>query len=959
MALTVVQINIRNWKKNRYLLQCELANLHPDLILINEIGEIYDNSFKLLGYSSLCKSAGLYSGVGILVKRGLPYIEIPTTDLNTIAIKLYTVIGPIIIATSYIPPRIPHLPIIAYNKILNYNLPTVICGDLNAQHPFLHNTQGQGNARGKQLHNLALNKRLTYKGPDFQTYITRYKTGKPDVIVTNYHFNILHMHIQKGNHVGSDHIPVILKISTTPLKELRQPHLDLKTLDITKYKDELADCRLDSLNHQSIDQIDVNIDKIFNTVSEVVSRNCSSKHIKYTQSYKPTVRIKNKLKQLQSATLNYYTYGYPTLNKLHDMKEQLITIIKEDNGSNWSKVVDIATESYGDPKKFWRKIKNLMGGDPKTQVPFRIPYENDDSEDSDFGQDNVELLFDSQDKVECLVHTWKQIFTPNSATPNNLNIFNVTTWYHENKNALLPESIINHDRLIAGHPLLRPVEMSELKFSIQKLKNTKAPGPSHMRAVLIKNFPLNIKDGLIDIFNSMLCTKYFPDILLNIKMIFHNKKNADPSDPRNYRPISLIECLCKVFERIITNRLIYFGEFHNLFNEFQFGFRRGRSTQQIITMVAATLQENTKQGKVSLIGTRDISKAFDTVWHPGLMFKLHKFTDESVLISGLIHYYLTNRKVTIHHNNTTGTPFTPKAGVPQGSVIGPILFNIYVNDIPSPKYYDTIRPQFADDVVTITRSFGKGQNKVVQARDKLQDELKIITDWEEDWRIKVNPDKCVIACKPCFIEELDLINGIHINNTTIQTTTNATILGYKFNFNKLSTQHITDIINKARGQINRLYRFRDAPVKIKRHLYVALVRPMLEYPSFPIYNTGITNKHRLQRVQNKATRFITDIRLRERVSSRELHIISKLDPMNIRMNKLAHKHLFKLKEKYYNNNYLFNPGTDFEFDCDPKLERPQSLAQNIHDFIFNDPLNCPWHSPIDMTNWIPPPPLFI
>ena len=82
-------------------------------------------------------------------------------------------------------------------------------------------------------------------------------------------------------------------------------------------------------------------------------------------------------------------------------------------------------------------------------------------------------------------------------------------------------------------------------------------------------------------------------------MVFHNKPNSDASDPLNYRPISLIETLCKVFERIINNRLIMYGEHHNPFNEFQFGFRHIRSTQQVITIITSVIEENTRQKKTS------------------------------------------------------------------------------------------------------------------------------------------------------------------------------------------------------------------------------------------------------------------------------------------------------------------------------------------------------------------------
>ena len=97
MALCVLQVNIQNWKGNKYLLQCELPNSNPDVVLINETGEISDNNLKLSGYKSITKSIEAHSGVAILIKYNIRYVEIPTTDKNTLAIRIPTNIGPIII----------------------------------------------------------------------------------------------------------------------------------------------------------------------------------------------------------------------------------------------------------------------------------------------------------------------------------------------------------------------------------------------------------------------------------------------------------------------------------------------------------------------------------------------------------------------------------------------------------------------------------------------------------------------------------------------------------------------------------------------------------------------------------------------------------------------------------------------------------------------------------------------
>ena len=187
MALCVLQINIQNWKNNKYFLQCELLNSNPDVILINETGDVPDNNLKLFGYRSITKSLGAYSGVATLIRYNIKYTEISTIDKNTLAVRIPATLGPIIICTSYIPPRLQTLPILQYNKILSYNLPTIFISDLNAHHPFLHNTRGQGDTKGDLLFSFAQNKQCKFLGPPFNTYITRHRQGKPDVILVNKH----------------------------------------------------------------------------------------------------------------------------------------------------------------------------------------------------------------------------------------------------------------------------------------------------------------------------------------------------------------------------------------------------------------------------------------------------------------------------------------------------------------------------------------------------------------------------------------------------------------------------------------------------------------------------------------------------------------------------------------------------------------------------------------------------
>ena len=395
------------------------------------------------------------------------------------------------------------------------------------------------------------------------------------------------------------------------------------------------------------------------------NNNCTTRTSKLIQTYTPTNRIKQKVRQLQAATNHYYIYGNPSLERLHVLKEEIIDIIKEEGNNNWKLLVEEATECHGNPAKFWKRVHNLMGVSKSPQVPLKTILINDDSEASDFGEEVVEYIFDPKEQANTFSNKWSKVFTTNNNPNFNRNHKRfIDNWYNIIKNELKEDNVIDHSKLDPNHPLTRPIETQELKYSLSKLRNSKAPGITKIKAIQLKNLPENIIIALKDIHDSMVASKYFPSIVLKIRMVFHNKPNSDASDPLNYRPISLIETLCKVFERIINNRLIMYCEHHNLFNEFQFGFRHSRSTQQVITIITSAIEENTRQQKTSIVATRDIKKAFGTVWHRGLLYKLYNITHNNILFTGLIRYYLINRTVTPIFNNEAGTPFIPKAGGP-------------------------------------------------------------------------------------------------------------------------------------------------------------------------------------------------------------------------------------------------------------------------------------------------------
>ena len=130
-------------------------------------------------------------------------------------------------------------------------------------------------------------------------------------------------------------------------------------------------------------------------------------------------------------------------------------------------------------------------------------------------------------------------------------------------------------------------------------------------------------------------------------------------------------------------------------------------------------------------------------------------------------------------------------------------------------------------------------------------------------------------------------------------------------------------------------------------------------PTTPINKTGITNKHKIQRIQNQATRLITNRRPIDRQRSQHLHTMTKLDTMNVRLDKLATKLYFEIHDKYYNDDIYIDKGTDYEITTDPRQPKQKTLIQTVEEIIYGDPDRCPWRNPLHPSDWAAPNSMYI
>ncbi len=413
------------------------------------------------------------------------------------------------------------------------------------------------------------------------------------------------------------------------------------------------------------------------------------------------------------------------------------------------------------------------------------------------------LVYDAETKAEIFNKFYAQVSTinePNSQIPSND---------------------------IPTGPLLERFHFLEndIYKVLTKLDTSKATGPDNIGNILLKRCAPSITVVLTRLFNLSLSMGQFPK-LWKIAHIVPIHKKGSVHDPKMYRPVSLLPCVSKVFEKLIFDKVYFHLRSHSIISEFQSGFTPGDSTiNQLIHINDMILRSLGNMEDV--IGCfLDLTRAFDTVWHKGLLYKLDKYgikdhhTD--CKLYSWFESYLCNRGHRVTIDGKVSSIKYINAAVPQGSVLGPLLFLIYINDVTEGIDSDIFL--FADD----TSIFRSGKNNQTLAQ-QINSDLNKISLWAKKWKININPTKTVCML---FSKKANPDNSfvIKLNNDIIKLSTHHKHLGLWITNNLTWKKHIGEIATKARKRLGclKLHAFRMSRRSLEL-CYLTFVRPVMEY----------------------------------------------------------------------------------------------------------------------------------
>lgn len=441
--------------------------------------------------------------------------------------------------------------------------------------------------------------------------------------------------------------------------------------------------------------------------------------------------------------------------------------------------------------------------------------------------------------VNTLINNNKQVGVCEIETANLLNLQFQSVFTVEDEN--LPAEI----------PMLTDKLMPKILVSCDGVRNlllsldsNKSPGPDKITPRVLKELSNEISPFLTDLFQQSLESGTVPREWKDASIcpIF---KSGSELDPANYRPVSLTSVVCKVLEHIIYTNVMQHLNSQALITDTQHGFRRGRSCETQLALFAHDIQSKLDSGKEVDAVFIDFAKAFDTVPHLRLLKKLKTFGihDQTLL---WIKSFLSNRRQKVVINGKDSDWVDVQSGVPQGSVLGPLLFLLFVNDLPNILSCNS--KFFADDSSLY-------DEVRVEEPFRLQRDLDILSKWCRTWQLKLNEKKCLVM--RFSRKRTKTVPDYHLEGIPLKVVSSIKYLGITITDDMRWSTHIDKITGMANQRLRFVQRiFRNCPQKVKETGYLSLVRPLVEYCS-TIWNPyRVGQVQEIEMVQRRAARFV-------------------------------------------------------------------------------------------------------
>lgn len=458
-----------------------------------------------------------------------------------------------------------------------------------------------------------------------------------------------------------------------------------------------------------------------------------------------------------------------------------------------------------------------------------------------------------------------------------------------------PPSSQNNDTNIQ-HFLTQPFCMAEFE-RVMKSNNNSAPGKDNIHYSVLFKLPQCAKKILLDIYNKIFdgshpIPKEWKDYIIVPILKFKKPQNIASS----YRPIALASCVMKTYERLLKNRLEWWMEKNNKFPKSQFGFRRGFSTQEAVTSLLTEIYTGFTENKSTSALFMDIQGAYDNVIYDILIKKLRLLDIPPKFIQNIYSIY-SGRLLYIRTQEGLTQPRSANMGLPQGSILSPILYIIYTFDLETVMDLSTNIIQYADDVCIFTKS-----KHIDDSNNKIRQNFERTLNWFNNNGLTLSEEKSILCT--FTRKRTNLPNSIKMsNNIEIPYKSTVRYLGFTLDKKLLWKDHIHQLIKRTENAINIIRIFSHqkwgADPNISLMFYRSYVRSVLDYGCQFYGAAAETHTKKIEVIQNKCLRLCIGY-----LQSTPITVIgaeSVEPPHSLRRNFLSDKLMLKLIAK---NSYL-------------------------------------------------------
>lgn len=430
--------------------------------------------------------------------------------------------------------------------------------------------------------------------------------------------------------------------------------------------------------------------------------------------------------------------------------------------------------------------------------------------------------------------------------------------------------------------------LQELTFVLKRLSDS-SPGADGIPYSFLVNSSESTKVTFLNIVNTVVATGIIPPSWKHHLLIPLLKPNKDPSLPSSYRPVALASTLCKITEHLIKNRLEWHLEHNNLLSVSQYGFRKGKSvTDNHSILTTDVLLAFTKNETVTA-AFLDVSSAYDNVDLLILKQKLHAINFPIKFVNFIFNLFI-GRTISIRLAGVDDSLRTVWKGVPQGSVLSPLLYDVYTRDLDEAVSGCNIL-QYADDLLVYTC-----HKCIDNAAFSLQSNLDSIHTWLSDQSLSLSPSKCsfLVFSRKRVVPDIN----IYIDQVVIPKVKEVMFLGKKFDSKLNGVAHINHIVQKCEKSISVLRALSGvwwgAHPSSLRLVYNALIRSILDYGSFllPPANKGAL--HKLDLVQSKSLRIVVGAMKSTPINALQVECCDP--PLNLRRQFLSDNYIVKISQ---------------------------------------------------------------